>query len=56
MLLKVALMAVLGSIGLIALARLTDGDAAYDTGREEERLERAVTAQLQNLREHLFSR
>jgi hypothetical protein len=49
MLLKVALIVALGSIGLFVVRQLADDD-------QEERLERAVAAQLQSLRDHLFKR
>jgi hypothetical protein len=49
MLLKVALIVALGSIGLIVLRQLNDNN-------DQERLERAVAAQLQSLRDHLFRR
>ena len=49
MLLKIALALALGSIGLVALERLTEAD-------ERLRLEETVEAQLQALRDHLFKR
>jgi hypothetical protein len=49
MLLKIALALALGSIGLLALERLTEAD-------DRLRLEETVEAQLQALRDHLFNR
>jgi hypothetical protein len=49
MLLKIALALALGSIGLLALERLTEAD-------DQLRLEETVEAQLQALRDHLFKR
>lgn len=49
MLLKVAIALALGSIGLLALRRLADAD-------DRVRLEETVAAQLQALRDHLFTR
>ena len=47
MLFKIALAVALGSIGLIALRQAADAS-------DQERLEQAVAAQLQSLRDHLF--
>jgi hypothetical protein len=49
MLLKVALVLALGSIGLIVLRQAADAS-------DQERLEQAVAAQRQHLRDHLFKR
>ncbi|MBI3759323.1 MAG: hypothetical protein HY269_06165 [Deltaproteobacteria bacterium] len=49
MLLKIALALALGSIGLLALGRLTEAD-------DRTLLEETVEAQLQTLRDHLFKR
>lgn len=49
MLLKVALVVALGSLGLIAVRRLVGAEDAAQ-------LERTVEAQLQALRDHLFRR
>jgi hypothetical protein len=49
MLLKIAVALALGSIGLLALERLTEAD-------DRLRLEETVEAQLQALRDHLFRR
>jgi hypothetical protein len=49
MLFRFALMVALGSIGLIVIRQLADGD-------DQKRLEQAVAAQLQSLRNHLFER
>jgi hypothetical protein len=49
MLLKIALALALGSIGLLALERLTEAD-------DRLRLEETVETQLQALRDHLFKR
>jgi hypothetical protein len=49
MLFKLALLVALGSIGLIALRQAADAD-------DQARLEEAVAAQLQTLRDHLFRR
>ena len=56
MLLKVALVVALGSLGLIALRQATGTTIADDSDGEQERLEQAVAAQLLGLREHLFKR
>ena len=49
MLLKIAVALALGSIGLLALGRLTEAD-------DRVWLEETVEAQLQALRDHLFKR
>jgi hypothetical protein len=49
MLFKLALAVALGSIGLMALRQVADAN-------DQERLEQAVAAQLQSLRDHLFKR
>jgi len=54
MLLKVALVVALGSIGLIAVRQLTEAQMADTIDQEQARLERTVAAQLQSLRDHLF--
>jgi hypothetical protein len=54
MLLKVALIVALGSIGLIVLRQLDDAQVADNN--DQERLERAVATQLQSLRDQLFRR
>jgi hypothetical protein len=54
MLLKIAMLAALGSLGLMALSLMVD-DELSDNDRQE-RLEQAVAAQLQSLRDHLFKR
>jgi hypothetical protein len=56
MLLKVVLAVALGSIGLIVLRQITDAQVADNDDQKQERLEQAVTAQLQSLRDHLFRR
>jgi sensor domain CHASE-containing protein len=56
MLLKIALVAALGSLGLMALSQMADDQVAEKTDRKQERLEQAVAAQLQSLRDHLFKR
>jgi len=56
MLFKFAVVVALGSIGLIALKQMSDTRVAKDTDQQQQRLEQAVAAQLQNLREHLFKR
>lgn len=56
MLFKFAVVVTLGSIGLIALKQMSDTRVANDADQQQQRLEQAVAAQLQNLREHLFKR
>ncbi len=56
MLFKVALVVALGSIGLIAVRQLTEPSIADTVDEEQARLEQAVAAQLQSLRDHLFKR
>jgi hypothetical protein len=56
MLFKVAVVVALGALGLMALWQMADARVADNTDRKQERLEQAVAAQLQSLREHLFKR